>query len=87
MERSSLLMRTAMPDTRFVVQEDAKLTAFLELELTIRAAERPEDCGGPLKHSSTFVGVEPYIKSAIRHPTVSTYLRHGLNKPQGLDLH
>jgi hypothetical protein len=31
---------------RFVVQEDEKLTAFLELELTIRAAERPEDCGG-----------------------------------------
>jgi hypothetical protein len=31
---------------RFVVRADEKLTAFLELESTIRAAERPEDCGG-----------------------------------------
>jgi len=30
---------------RFVVRADEKLTAFLELESTIRAAERPEDCG------------------------------------------
>ena len=30
----------------FVVHADEKLTAFLELESTIRAAERPEDCGG-----------------------------------------
>ena len=29
---------------RFVVRADEKLTAFLELESTIRAAERPEDC-------------------------------------------
>jgi hypothetical protein len=31
---------------RYVVHADEKLTAFLELEWTIRAAERPEDCGG-----------------------------------------
>jgi hypothetical protein len=29
-----------------VVRADEKLTAFLKLEWTIRAAERPEDCGG-----------------------------------------
>jgi hypothetical protein len=27
------------------VRADEKLTAFLELESAIRAAERPEDCG------------------------------------------
>jgi hypothetical protein len=31
---------------RFIVHADEKLTAFLELESAIRAAERPEDCGG-----------------------------------------
>jgi len=30
---------------RFIVRADEKLTAFLELESAIRAAERPEDCG------------------------------------------
>jgi hypothetical protein len=30
---------------RFVVRADEKVTAFVELESTIRAAERPEDCG------------------------------------------
>jgi hypothetical protein len=30
---------------RFVVRADEKLTAFVELESVIRAAERPEDCG------------------------------------------
>ncbi len=30
---------------RFVVHADEKLTAFLELESTIRPAEPPEDCG------------------------------------------
>ena len=30
---------------RFVVRAEEKLTAFLELESAIRAAERPEDCG------------------------------------------
>src|SRR5207248_9406271 len=31
---------------RFVVHADEKLTAFLELESAIRAAECPQDCGG-----------------------------------------
>jgi hypothetical protein len=31
---------------RFVVHAEEKLTAFLEPESTIRAAERPEDCEG-----------------------------------------
>ena len=31
---------------RFVVRADEKLTALLELESAVRAAERPEDCGG-----------------------------------------
>ena len=31
---------------RFVVRADEMLTGFLELESTIHAAERPEDCGG-----------------------------------------
>jgi hypothetical protein len=31
---------------RFVVRADEKLTAFVELESAICAAERPEDCGG-----------------------------------------
>jgi hypothetical protein len=31
---------------RFILRADEKLSAFLELESAIRAAERPEDCGG-----------------------------------------
>jgi hypothetical protein len=31
---------------RFVVSADEQLTAFLELESAVRAAERSEDCGG-----------------------------------------
>ena len=31
---------------RFVVRADEKLTAFLELDSAIRAAECPQDCGG-----------------------------------------
>jgi hypothetical protein len=31
---------------RFVVHAGEKLTAFMELESTIRATERPEDWGG-----------------------------------------
>jgi hypothetical protein len=30
---------------RFVVHAEEKLTAFLELESTIRATERPDECG------------------------------------------
>jgi hypothetical protein len=31
---------------RLVVRAEEKLTTFLELESAVRAAERPEDCGG-----------------------------------------
>ena len=31
---------------RFIVDADERLTAFVELESAIRAAERPEDCAG-----------------------------------------
>jgi hypothetical protein len=33
-------------EKRFIVSADEELIAFLELESMIRAAERPEDCGG-----------------------------------------
>jgi len=36
-ERSGLLTRIAMTETRFVVRADEKLTAFLELESAIRS--------------------------------------------------
>jgi hypothetical protein len=42
-ERSGLLTHTATMES-VVVRADEKLTAFLELESAIRAAERPEDC-------------------------------------------
>jgi hypothetical protein len=46
-ERSSVQTRIAATEgKRFVVRADEKLTAFVELESTIRAAERPEDCEG-----------------------------------------
>jgi hypothetical protein len=45
-EQSLLRMRTATTASVFVVHAEETLTAFLELESTIRAAERQEDCGG-----------------------------------------
>jgi hypothetical protein len=44
-ERSGLFDAHRDDGKRFVVHADEKLTAFVELESTIRAAERPEDCG------------------------------------------
>jgi hypothetical protein len=42
-----LLPRIASDDgKRFVVRADEELTAFLELESAIRAAELERDCGG-----------------------------------------
>ena len=38
--------RTRERGKRFVVRAEELLTAFVELESAIRAAERPEDCGG-----------------------------------------
>jgi hypothetical protein len=40
-----LLTRIVAMGSVFVVHADEKLTAFLELRETIRAAERLEDCG------------------------------------------
>ena len=45
-EQSGLQTRIATMEKRFVVHADQKLTAFLEPESAICAAERPEDCGG-----------------------------------------
>jgi hypothetical protein len=45
-ERSGLQMRAHDNEKRFVVRAEETLTAFVELESTTRAAERPEDCGG-----------------------------------------
>jgi len=60
------------------------LTAFVELESTIRAAERPEDCGG-VKQSSTTV--EDQVKaSSISSSDSFTLASARLIKPQGLDL-
>jgi hypothetical protein len=61
---------------RFVVRADEKLTAFLELESAIRAAECPQDCGGReirLDKLSRRV-----IKTlSVTSPDVSTHLRPG----------
>jgi hypothetical protein len=61
---------------RFIVRADEKLTAFLELESAIRAAECPQDCGGReirLDKLSRRV-----IKTlSVTSPDVSTYLRPG----------
>jgi len=59
---------------RFVVHADEKMTAFLELESAIRAAECPQDRGGReirLDKLSRRV-----IKTlSVTSPDVSTYLR------------
>ena len=61
---------------RYVVHSDEKVTAFLELESAIRAAECPQDCGGReirLDKLSRRV-----IKTlSVTSPDVSTYLRPG----------
>jgi hypothetical protein len=60
----------------FVVRAEEKLTAFLELESAIRAAECPQDCGGReirLDKLSRRV-----IKTlSVTSPDISTYLRPG----------
>jgi hypothetical protein len=61
---------------RFVVRSKEKLTAFMELESAIRAAECPQDCRGReirLDKLSRRV-----IKTlSVTSPDVSTYLRPG----------
>ena len=71
---------------RFVVHADEKLTAFLELESAIRAAERPEDSGAPdrLKSRQTVADAgKSFLDYVIRRFNLSSAR---LNKPQGLDL-
>jgi hypothetical protein len=59
---------------RFVVRADEKLTAFLEPESTIRAAERPEDCEGREIKLDKVSRI--YVKdSLITSSDVSTHLR------------
>jgi hypothetical protein len=61
---------------RFVLRAGEELTAFLELESTIRATERPEDCGGrEIKLDSLSRTILEPLR--LRHPTVSLCLRHG----------
>ena len=71
-------------ENRFVVRADEKLSAFLELESTIRTAERPQDCAG---HEIKFDKLSQSSKSlfdyVIRRFTLSSAR---LNKPQGYSL-
>ena len=70
---------------RFVVHADEKLTAFLELESAIRAAECPQDCGGREMRLDKLS--RRVIKTlSVTSPDVSTYLRPGLRSPRALDL-
>jgi hypothetical protein len=60
---------------RFIVRADEKLTAFLELESMIRAAERPEDCGA---REITLDNCRGSSKSpSISSSDSFTFLRHG----------
>ena len=61
---------------RFVVQADELLTAFVELESVIRAAERPED--GRARKITLDNSVANQVKaSSITLSDSLTYLRHG----------
>jgi hypothetical protein len=63
---------------RFVVRADEKLTAFLELESAIRAAERPEDCGGREIKFDKLVADQvkaPSISSSDNKPTEQQNLK------------
>jgi hypothetical protein len=51
-----------------VVRANEKLTAFLELEAAIRAAERPADCGGrDIKIDNCRISSKSLLD--LRHPT------------------
>jgi hypothetical protein len=70
---------------RFVVQADELLTAFVELESVIRAAERPEDCRArtiKLDNCRANQVKASWITSSDSFNVSSARL----NKPQGLDL-
>ncbi len=61
---------------RFIVRVDEKLIAFLELQSTIRATERPEDCGARASKPRQIAAMMVKAPS-ITSSDVSTYLRHG----------
>jgi hypothetical protein len=66
------------------VHADEKLTAFLELELMICAAERQRTAEGVKKSSTDFRGLSKSLLDYLfRRFTLSSAR---LNKPQGLDL-
>jgi hypothetical protein len=68
---------------RFVVHADEKLTAFVELDVAIRAAERPEDCQA---RAITLDNCRGLSKSSFDYVIRRfNLLSARLNKPQGLD--
>jgi len=68
---------------RLVVHADEKLTAFLELESTIRAAERPEDCGGREIKLDKLSRNQVKVSSISSSESFISSAR--LNKPQGAE--
>jgi hypothetical protein len=69
---------------RFVVHAEEKLTAFLELESAIRAAEHPEDCEGrEITLDNCRGSTKCLLDYVIRRFNLSSAR---LNKPHGLDL-
>jgi hypothetical protein len=83
--KSKLRIAVAHRDgKRFVVHADEKLTAFMELEAVIRAAERLEDARGrEITLDNCRGSIKSLLDYVIRRFTLSSAR---LNKPQGLDL-
>ncbi|MGC1323807.1 MAG: hypothetical protein WA849_16625 [Candidatus Udaeobacter sp.] len=70
---------------RFIVHADDKLTAFLELESAICAAERPEDCG--VRETKPRQTVADHLRTfSITSSDSFTLSSARLNKPLGLDV-
>jgi hypothetical protein len=68
---------------RFVVRAEEKPSAFLELELGICTAERPQDCGArEISSTDCRDDGNSLLNYVIRRFNLSSAL---LNKPQGLD--
>ena len=61
---------------RFVVRADEKLTAFLELESTIRATEHPDECEAREIKLDELSWIE-LEKLSITSSDVSTHLQSG----------
>ena len=73
------------PHVRFVVQADELLTAFVELESVIRAAERPEDCRARTIKLDNCRANQVKASSITSSDSFNVSSAR-LNKPQGLDL-